>query len=218
MNKVYTIGHSSYKQDYLFILLNKYDINCVVDVRSMPFSKYAPQYNRDEIKRFLHSKGIQYIFMGKELGARREDNTLYESDGILSFEKTSKTMSFISGIERIKAGIEKGYRIAIMCTEKDPMDCHRNILVARQLYKQKYEVLNILENGYTESQEHLEKRLLDLYFPTRNQRTLFDLASMEYDDSALIEKAYDMRNKDIGFNINNEKEKIAVEDIYHRVY
>lgn len=218
MNEVYTIGHSSYKQDYLFILLNKHDINCVVDVRSMPFSKYAPQYNRDEIKRFLHSKGIQYIFMGKELGARREDNTLYESDGILSFEKTSKTMSFISGIERIKAGIEKGYRIAIMCTEKDPMDCHRNILVARQLYKQKYDVLNILENGYIESQEHLEKRLLDLYFPTRNQRTLFDLASMEYDDSALIEKAYDMRNKDIGFNINNEKEKIAVEDIYHRVY
>ncbi len=218
MNEVYTIGHSSYKQDYLFILLNKHDINCVVDVRSMPFSKYAPQYNRDEIKRFLHSKGIQYIFMGKELGARREDNTLYESDGILSFEKTSKTMSFISGIERIKAGIEKGYRIAIMCTEKDPMDCHRNILVARQLYKQKYDVLNILENGYTESQDHLEKRLLDLYFPTRNQRTLFDLASMEYDDSALIEKAYDIRNKDIGFNINNEKEKIAVEDIYHRVY
>lgn len=218
MNEVYTIGHSSYKQDYLFILLNKHDINCVVDVRSMPFSKYAPQYNRDEIKRFLHSKGIQYIFMGKELGARREDNTLYESDGILSFEKTSKTMSFISGIERIKAGIEKGYRIAIMCTEKDPMDCHRNILVARQLYKQKYDVLNILENGYTESQDHLEKRLLDLYFPTRNQRTLFDLASMEFDDSALIEKAYDIRNKDIGFNINNEKEKIAVEDIYHRVY
>ena len=218
MNEVYTIGHSSYKQEYLLTLLNKYDINCVVDVRSVPFSKYAHQYNKDEIKKFLHEKGIQYIFMGKELGARREDMTLYESDGILNFEKVSKTMSFISGIERIKTGIEKGYHIAIMCTEKDPMDCHRNILVARQLYKQKYCVKNILENGNLESQEHLEQRLLDLYFPDRNQCMIFDLARTECDSSSLIEKAYELRNKDIGFNKNNKQEKILDGDIYHRVY
>ena len=105
-----------------------------------------------------------------------------------------------------------------MCTEKDPMDCHRNILVARQLYKQKYYVKNILENGYIESQEHLEQRLLDLYFPNKNQRTIFDLACAECDNSALIEKAYDLRNKDIGFNKNSEQEKLVDEDIYHRVY
>lgn len=218
MSDIYTIGHSSYSKDFFFMILNKYDINCVVDVRSLPFSKYAPQFNKDEIKRFLHGKGVQYIFMGKELGARREDRTLYESDGVLNYEKASKTMSFNSGIERIKTGIEKGYRIAIMCTEKDPMNCHRNILVARQLYKQKYEVKNILENSYIESQEHLEQRLLNLYFPNRNQCTIFDLGCMETDNSTLIDKAYSLRNKDIGFNINNEQEKTAGEDIYHRVY
>jgi len=175
MNEIYTIGHSSYTHEQFLKLLIRYNINCIVDVRSTPYSKYVPQFNREEIKKFLNEKSLYYILMGKELGARRDDKRLYTNEGYLDFEKTSKSMVFIKGIERVKDGMEKGYKIALMCKEKDPIDCHRNILVARQFFIQGFKVLNILGNGLTENQEHIEERLLDLYFPERNQMTIIDI-------------------------------------------
>lgn len=206
MNEIYTIGHSSYTHEQYLKLLIRYSINCIVDVRSIPYSKYVPQFNREEIKEFLKLNSIYYIFMGKELGARREDKGLY-TNGYLDFEKTSKSMSFIKGIERVKDGVEKGYKIALMCKEKDPIDCHRNILVARQFFKQGFKVTNILENGSIETQEHLEERLLDLYFPERNQVTISDVQNKgNIDKNSLIKQAYILRNREIGYSPNNEKE------------
>lgn len=206
MNEIYTIGHSSYTHEQYLKLLIRYSINCIVDVRSIPYSKYVPQFNREEIKEFLKLNSIYYIFMGKELGARREDKGLY-TNGYLDFEKTSKSMSFIKGIERVKDGVEKGYKIALMCKEKDPIDCHRNILVARQFFKQGFKVTNILENGSIETQEHIEERLLDLYFPERNQVTISDVQNKgNIDKNSFIKQAYILRNKEIGYSPNNEKE------------
>ena len=203
MKKAYTIGHSNYSTKYFLSLLNKHGITCVVDVRSVPFSKYTPQYNKDDLKKFLYDNKIYYIFMGEELGARRSDKLLYSKDGNLDFDKVSKTSLFQSGIDRVKSGIEKGYNIAIMCTEKDPIECHRNILVARELYKQNIEIYNILENGKVETQKQIEERLLDLYFPNRMQQTLFDSFDINVNNKELIEQAYNCRNKDIAFNIND---------------
>jgi uncharacterized protein (DUF488 family) len=208
MEKVYTIGHSNYLTKYFLSLLKKHGITCVVDVRSVPFSKYTPQYNKDDLKKFLHENKVYYIFMGEELGARRSDKLLYSSDGTLDFEKVNKTSLFQSGIDRIKSGIEKGYNIAVMCTEKDPIECHRNILVARELYRQNIEIHNILESGKIETQEQIEERLLDLYFPNRMQQTLFDSFKNNVDNGELINKAYIYRNKDIAYNINNLVAKV----------
>jgi uncharacterized protein (DUF488 family) len=217
MDEIYTIGHSSYTQEQFLELLLQYQINCIVDVRSIPYSKYASQFNKEEIKRFLKNRSIYYVFMGKELGARREDRNLYTNEGYLDFEKTSKTLSFLNGIERIETGIEKGYRIAIMCKEKDPIDCHRNILVARKLYIQGYKVLNILESGLLESQEDLEIRLLNIYFPERDQLSISDIYSNRvYDSKFLINEAYKLRNKEIGYCI--DKEQTQNEIIHNRVY
>lgn len=208
MNKIYTIGHSSHKLEYFLHLLKRHGINCLVDVRSMPYSKYTPQYNKDDLKKFLILNGIQYIFMGKEFGARREDRSLYTAEGYLDFEKVTNSNLFNIGVERIKTGIEKDFRIALMCTERDPIDCHRSLLVAKKFHKSNYDVENILDNGELQTQVFLEKRLLDMYFPNRMQQTLFDFEDNK-NDTELISQAYRLRNRDIGYSLAGEKESLT---------
>ncbi|MCG9969832.1 DUF488 domain-containing protein [Pelotomaculum terephthalicicum JT] len=208
MNKIYTIGHSSHKLENFLHLLKIHSINCLIDVRSMPHSKYTPQFNKDELRRFLLSNSIHYIFMGNEFGARREDKSLYTKEGYLDFDKVTNTSLFKAGIERIKTGIKKDFKIALMCTEKDPIDCHRNILIAREFHKLDYSIDNILENGEIQNQDFIEKRLLDMYFPNRMQQTLFDIIDGRKNDSELIDQAYKLRNRDIGYSIV-EKESLT---------
>lgn len=205
MKEIYTIGHSTYRIEYFLKRLLFYKINCVVDVRSIPYSKYAPQYNSHELEKYLNSKGIYYLFMGKEFGARQTDKSLYAEDGYLDFNKFSKTEIFQSGIERLKVGIDKDFKISLMCTEKDPIDCHRNILVAKEFYKQDYIVKNILANGSLETQDSIEHRLLNIYFPDRYQSSMFEILEGKQSESELINKAYKLRNQDIGYKIHSKE-------------
>ena len=197
---IYTIGHSNYKIEYFIELLKLHNINCIADVRSVPFSKYVPQFNRNELKKELLKYNITYVFMGKELGARRENINLYTGN-LLDFQKVSKDSLFISGIERILNGLKKKFKITLMCSEKDPIDCHRNILVARELSNKGIKISNIKENGKIETQEQIETRLVNMYFPNHNQINMF---SKENEIDNLINRAYNLRNKEIAYN----KEKI----------
>ena len=131
---LYTIGHSNHDAERFIELLRMNGVNVVVDVRSMPFSQYATQFNKNEIKKTLKDHGIVYIHMGEEFGARREDKSLYDEDGKLSFSKTKMSEPFRDGVRRIEDGIEKGYHIAFMCSEKHPEDCHRCILVGKAFH------------------------------------------------------------------------------------
>lgn len=203
---LYTIGHTKHSQQYFLKLLTANNINCIADVRSTPFSKFCPQFNQNEIKMFLNKHGIYYIPMGEEFGARQKDMSLYTTEGYLDFEKTAKSDNFLTGIERISTGIDKGLNIAFMCTEKDPIDCHRNILVANAFYKNDYKIQNILANGDIENQEHLQNRLLDMYFPDRAQLTFIDVNRNTKTEVELIKESYRLRNKEIGYNINKSKE------------
>lgn len=205
MKEIFTIGHSTHTVEHFIHLLRLHQINCVVDVRSVPYSRYTPQFNTNQLKSFLSENNIFYIFMGNALGARWEDKSLYTKDGYLDFDKVRETHLFNSGIKRVKDGINKGFNIALMCTEKDPIDCHRTILVAPKFYSDGYEVENILENGEIQTQKDIEKRLLDIYFPDRMQVTFFDLLEGQQKDSYLINQAYKCRNKDIGYNIEKEE-------------
>lgn len=205
--EIYTVGHSTYNIDYFIKLLRINSINCIIDVRSTPYSKYGPQYNRESLKKSLNEKGIYYIYMGKEFGARRNNRDLYSKEGYLDFEKTSLDKDFKTGMSRIEDGINKGYRIAFMCTEKDPFDCHRCILVGRQFKEVGHNVKNILPNGNCITQEEIEKRLLDKYFPDRNQVTLFSLVDSEnMSENTLLRDAYKLRNSEIGYKLNEENE------------
>ena len=200
IDTVYTIGHSTQSFKEFLHRLERYHINCVVDVRSTPYSQYASQFNARDIKHALNNEGIQYIYMGKEFGARRDNPDLYDAQGGLDFAKTAKDSEFIRGVERIENGIASGYTIALMCTEKEPQDCHRCILVARALQDTlKANVENILIDGNLRNQREVEHLLVEKYFPERDQVSFFDTDALT--DDEYISKAYEIRGKEIAYHM-----------------
>jgi uncharacterized protein (DUF488 family) len=128
---VFTIGHSTHPQDRFISLLQQQGITALCDVRSKPYSRVNPQFNREELKECLRARGIKYVFLGRELGARSEDPACYEG-GKVQYERLAKTELFRLGLERLQNGM-KEYRLALMCAEREPLACHRAILVARHL-------------------------------------------------------------------------------------
>lgn len=188
---IYTIGHSS-QTIYNFIdILEKYHINALVDIRSQPFSSHSPQFNQDVLKKQLQIKKIYYIYMGKELGARRDEPDVYDSNGQVDFIKTAQTPLFKYGINRIISGLNKNYFIAIMCTEKTPIECHRFGLVSRVLSQNKVNVLHIIDENIYIPQKELEQSLIVKY--TDKIDFLFQ------DIGTPLDQAYRLLNKDIGY-------------------
>lgn len=199
MSFIYTIGHSNYDSNYFMEMLLKFKVNTVVDVRSVPFSKYVPHFNKDNIKTLLNNYGIHHIYMGEELGIIKDDDCLLSKDGYLDFEKVKKTNLFKNGIARIIDGFSKGYTIAIMCTEKDPMNCHRSILIGRELHNEKYTIAHILTDGSMETHAQFEERLINMYFPIKMQQDLFSIIEPAENESEFLNNAYVLRNRDIGY-------------------
>lgn len=197
MKRIYTIGHSSHTVEYFLSLLNKYEINCVIDIRSVPFSKYVPQYNKDTIKAILNSKGIYCIYMGEELGIVQKNREYYSKEGYLDFIRMSLGTPFKGALERIDEGIKKGYRITIMCTEKDPIDCHRSVLIGRELKSLDYDVQHIMPDGALQTQGELEIRLADMYFGNKLQESFFNEVSGDNQHEEVIKRSYVRRNIDL---------------------
>ncbi len=160
MTKVlFTIGYSGRTIDDFIALLVQYKITALCDVRSMPYSSRNPDYNREPLKNVLKSHNIEYVFLGDELGARPKDPSCYV-DGKAIYQKISTTTLFKNGLERLKLGIQKGFVLALMCAEKDPMTCHRSILICRNLRGQGIDIQHIIDHETTETQADLEKRLI----------------------------------------------------------
>lgn len=202
-NILYTIGHSQHDLEYFISMLKKYGINHLLDVRSTPYSQFATNYNREHIKDVLRDAGIQYTFMGTYFGARPDDEKLYTKEGYLDFEKARKTGRFGAGVENVIKGIQIGNKISLMCTEKDPIACHRAIMVARTFYERGIDVQHIMADGGLQSHEMLQQRLLDLYFPDRYQFSLFEDAKT--DDECLMD-AYQCHNAEIGYHKEQTEE------------
>src|SRR5271169_2675230 len=123
---IFTIGHSTHTQEYFISLLSRHGITALCDVRSKPYSRVNPQFNREELQRVLREHGITYVFLGTELGARSDDPTCYEN-GKVQYDRLAHTELFRQGLDRVQEGVRK-YRIALMCAEKEPLECHRTIL------------------------------------------------------------------------------------------
>jgi len=158
-NTVYTIGHSNHTAEDFLKLLKEHNISAVVDVRSSPYSRRNPQFKYKALVKLLNDNSIFYIYLGKELGARPEDPNCY-IDGRVSFKLLAETSFFKHGIGRLVKGAET-YKIAIMCAEKEPLACHRTILVSQYLFKGGLNVYHILANGQLESHAQTTQRLLD---------------------------------------------------------
>ena len=143
----YTIGHSNHTMEDFIQLLNMNNINVIVDVRSYPNSKYVPHFNKDELEIALNERNISYLFMGDKLGGRYNNPNLLFSDGSVDYSKVSQMSEFIDGIQNVIGRIKDDKILAIMCSEKDPFDCHRFVLISHQLGKRGVKVKHILGNG-----------------------------------------------------------------------
>lgn len=209
LGELFTIGHSKYNIKYFIGLLNKYRIDYLLDVRSIPYSKYAEQYNKENISRELNFVNIKYSFMGKFFGARPQNLELYNDEGYLDFEKVRESQDFNKGIENVILGLNQGHRIALMCTEKEPIDCHRAILVARAFEMQMIYAKHILSDGKILTQQQLDEQLLQKYFPDRRQLSLFAHEKQISEEENLAE-AYRKRNAEIGHYIVNTKKALVM--------
>lgn len=205
--EIYTIGHSNYPVDRLIDMLKKYDINCVVDIRGTPYSKYNIQYNKETIKNTLTNAGFVYIYMAKELAAKRENKQSYNKEGYSDFEKVCKEADFLAGIERLKNGCKKGYRIAILGAMQEPIRCHRSILVGKALREAGFHVKYILHDYSIASQDDIEEMLLDKYFSKRDELTIDELLGNKISREDMIKEGYKKANKEIGYRIEHIDDK-----------
>lgn len=183
---IFTIGHSTLRIGQFIEHLQRHGITELADVRTTPYSRFNPQYKRQNLQKALDDVGLRYVFLGAELGARTDDESCYVNDKV-RYELLARTALFRSGLDRIIEGA-KHHRIALMCAEKDPLDCHRAILVTRELEKLGQWVQHILVDGSVETHQHTMSRLMNKLLLKegdcdffRSGRTILDQA---YDSQA----------------------------------
>ena len=198
-NKLFTVGHSNGTAEKLLSLIRLADVNCIIDVRSVPASSYSPHFNKEPLQHFLRDNGILYGHFGDEFGARRSDSII---DGQVNFEKAVTTDAFQKGVQRIEKGLANGYRIAFMCSESKPLDCHRFSMISRYFVDNGYEVNHILHSDEIVPHSVLEKEMIDLYVKKKKLREV-DLLFGEYDAATQRIDAYRLKNKDIGYRIGD---------------
>lgn len=184
-----TIGYFQLGVDKLGALLQKYDVTAIADVRSSPFSRSYPKYNRTNIEDNLSQYNVRYVFLGNELGARPKDRSCYRDDRV-DYDLLASSSLFQRGLERLEKGREP-YRIALMCAERDPVTCHRAILVSRHLVEGGATVGHILHNGLVETHAEAMSRLIDV----------LGLSRKAEDHREMVEKhAYDLQGHRIAFH------------------
>ena len=190
MNELYTIGYSPHSLESFIALLNHHGINAIADVRSIPFSKFKPDFNKETLSNFLKDNNMVYVFLGDQCGARFDDPACYKN-GKVDYNIISKHQKFQDGLNRIREGVKK-YKVALMCAEKDPIYCHRMILICRNLKNDRIKIQHILNIDKVEDQFASELRLLKLF--KLEQPDIFK------SEQERIELAYNKQSEKIAFN------------------
>lgn len=197
---LYTIGHSNGTCEHFADLLAQHEIDVIADVRSSPYSAYNPQFNREPLQGFLKARGVEYVFLGDELGARRNEPECYDDSGRVHYERIARTPAFSRGIGRL-AELAAEHRVALMCAEKDPLTCHRTILVCRFARDVFPDVRHILHDGSLEIQADAESRLLKL--ARLPERDLF------HSREELVEQAYQKQEGRVAYTAEDVGEVVA---------
>ena len=187
---VLTIGHSNHAWPEFLKLLQANEVSTILDVRSIPASRRFPQFNRDAFERALKEAGIGYRYFGDRLGGRPKDTVCY-AGGAIDYAKVAATQAFRDGLDEA-ASVAREKRCCLLCAEKDPLDCHRSILVARHLAPKGFSIAHIHGDGRLETQAEFETRLVaaDEDAPL--------LAAVE-DARALLQLAYNRRGRRMAF-------------------
>jgi len=164
-----TVGHSNHEPDQFLQLLHTHSVSVLADVRSSPFSKFLPHFNQQILESHLKAHNIRYVFVGKELGGRPEGEQFYDEEGYVLYHRVAEAPFFRAGLDRLKTGLQRGYRIAIMCSEEDPSECHRCLLVTRVLSEEGVECQHIRGDGSLQSEQQVRDSMGD----SQNQLVLF---------------------------------------------
>ena len=198
---VLTIGHSNHSIEVFVSLLRRHGVKVVADVRSVPFSRRNPHFCRKPLAVELRANDIEYIFLGRELGARPDDDSCY-CGGRVQYDLLVKKFFFRRGIKRIMHGAEN-HRIALMCAEKEPLDCHRSILVGRRLVEQGATVGHILACGKLETNDESMDRLLE--------KVKLSQADLLQSKQELIEVALDFWGNQIAYTDERQSADASIE-------
>ncbi len=191
---IYTIGHSTHEIDYFLELLQEYGVNCVVDIRSVPASAYNPQYNQEFFRNYLKDNKIRYLHFAEEYGARQSDPDLLDQDGKIDFEKVRQSHLFKRGIDRLKQGVNIGFVIALLCSESEPLDCHRFSMVSVGLEEAGFQVKHILKDKSIKSNHELKQELLKKLEKKIPQKDLFN---PDLTKDYQLKAAYRLKNREI---------------------
>ena len=219
--QLFSVGHSNQSIEEFFQLLESQRIDCILDVRSMPYSKYTPQFNEEVLKSWLNKHGVLYVPFGKHFGARRSDclkEIEFDKKGIkemksqVNFELGVTTPDFLSGVERLNKALEQNRRVSLMCSEADPLGCHRFSFISRYFYDLGWDVQHIMRDNdtgepFVRSHQELEK-VMTLDYVKRNRlksvggqiadSLFFDFGDGYTEEQQRID-AYRLKNHEIGW-------------------
>lgn len=157
---IYSIGHGHKTQEEFIDELQYFHIQYLIDVRATPFSKWSPQFNQGVIEQWLKAAGIIYGYMGNSIGGRPQDDTCYDEEGFFDYRKMAEVPAFKEGLKRLLNANSQGLYVAVMCTESDPLQCHRSKLIGRELYfGQGINMPHIIGVGKTISQTQIMTEL-----------------------------------------------------------
>lgn len=158
---IYSVGHSTHTVQDFIKLLKSRGITAIADVRSVPYSRFQPQFNREVLTKSLKEFDIEYVFVGDSIGGRSSNEDDYEN-GRVVYGRLKKSDNFESGLERVVLGSEK-YQLALMCSEKEPIECHRTLLVGQTLFERGIPITHIHGDGTLEKHEDAIQRLLKIF-------------------------------------------------------
>jgi len=192
--EIFTIGHSNHPLEKFLDLIEQARIDVIVDVRSSPFSKMVPHFNRDALERELRTRSIKYVFVGEELGGRSKGSADYEN-GQVVYSRLAAKPEFKATLDQIVESAQNS-QVSLMCSEKEPLDCHRTILLSQSLQKFGIRVRHLLADGSSESHGEALQRLLEIHHLA--SPTLFD------DDETRIMEALTKQEKKIAYREDQE--------------
>ena len=219
--QLFSVGHSNQSIEDFYELLELQRIDCILDVRSMPYSKYTPQFNEEFLKKWLNQHRVLYVPFGKHFGARRSDclketefvkNGIKETKPQVNFELGVTTPNFLSGVERLNKALDQNRRVSLMCSEADPLGCHRFSFISRFFHDLGWDVQHIMRNEdsgepIVRSHQELEKAMILDYVKGNKLKSVGDQMADRlsfdfgdgYDEKQQRIDAYRLKNHEIGW-------------------
>ena len=231
--QIFSVGHSNQSIDEFFMLLQSQNIDCILDVRSLPYSKYTPHFNEEPLKKWLNNHGVLYVPFGKHFGARRYDclkEAEFEKKGKketkrqVNFEMGVTTNDFLEGVERLSKACDQGRHISLMCSEADPLECHRFSFISRYFYDLGWDVQHIMRDDMTgdpivRSHKELETAMIQDYVQRNKLKitgsqmkdSLFSDFGDGYSEAQQRIDAYRLKNHEIGW-VPDDSNNDSIED------